>query len=98
MKKISNSCTNSLYLLAENKLGALERIIGTFTLRGYKLENLVYTQNKNHNLVDIKLSLICTDEELEKLIKILHNQINVVEIRLIIDEKDHDFSYITMAS
>lgn len=98
MDSVDNNCLNSLYLLAENKIGALERIIGTFTLRGYKLENLVYTQNKNRKLVDIKLSITCTDEELEKLIKILHNQINVLEIRLIIDEKEHDFSYITMAS
>lgn len=93
-----NLALNSIYLLVENKLGALEKVISTFTIRGYKIENLIYTQNKNPNLFDIKVSIICTDSQLEKLIKILHNQINVIEIRLIIDEKEHDFSYITMAS
>ena len=88
---------NSLYILAENKLGALDRIIGCFTLRGYKITNLIYSQNKNPNFVDLKLTLNCNDNELEKLVKILHNQINILEIRLIMDDKDREPAYIAIA-
>lgn len=99
MKNCSkNLYKNSLYLLAENKLGVLERIIGVFTLRGFKLENLVYSQNKNPELVDIKVTIDCSDQDLEKLVKILHNQISVLEIRLMIDEMCKENSYIAIAS
>ncbi len=84
---------NTLYLLIENKFGALERILNTFTLRGFKVENMVYSQNKNAHYSDIKICINCLDSELERLIKILHNQIHVIEIRLILDEKLKSFSF-----
>lgn len=77
---------NTLCLFLENKLGAIERVIGTFTLRGFKIENLVCTQSKLPHLFNMKISLNCTDKELEKLVKILHNQIHVLEIKLMMEE------------
>lgn len=89
---------NSLYLTIESKLGALEKVIGVFTLRGYKIENLIYTQNKNNNFVDLKITLGCTDQELERLVKILHNLIYVLEIKFILDENHQDYELIAIAS
>lgn len=85
--------TNTLCMFLENKFGALERVIGTFTLRGYKIEHLECTQSKVPNLFDLRVSLNCTDKELEKIVKILHNQIHVLEIRLMMESsssKDSD--------
>jgi len=79
--------TNTLCLFLENKLGAIERVIGIFTLRGYKIENMTCNQSKHPHLFDMRISLNCTDHELEKLVKILHNQIHVLEIRLMMEEK-----------
>ena len=95
MKKASYK--NSLYLLIENKFGVLERIIGTFTMRGFKIENMVFCLNKNPELADLKLTVSCTDDELERFVKLLHNQINVVEIRLIMDDKEQECSYMAVA-
>lgn len=89
---------NTLYLLVENKFGAIERVIGTFTLRGYKIENLVCSQNKDSDLYDIKIVINCTDQDLEKLVKILHNQIHVLEIKLMLNEDDKNYSKIALAS
>ncbi|MDD3012703.1 MAG: hypothetical protein PHC34_03265 [Candidatus Gastranaerophilales bacterium] len=89
---------NTLYLLVENKFGALERVISTFTLRGYKIENLICSQNKDTDLYDIKIAINCTDQDLEKIVKILHNQIHVLEIKLMLNENDQDYSKIALAS
>lgn len=97
MKNSVTKNANALYLLMENKLGALERILGAFTMRGYKIESMVYCLNKNPNYADIKLTIRCSDEELERLVRLLHNHINVVEIRLIIDEKEEDSTYMAVA-
>lgn len=89
---------NSLYILAENQLGVLEKIVGTFTVRGYLPENIVYTQSKNPDFADVKVTLTCTDLELEKIVKILHNNINILEICLILDEKNKTcFSFVAKA-
>lgn len=90
MKDHNKANNNSLYLLMENKLGALERIINTFTLRGHKIEGLIYNQSKNPNHADLKVTVSCNDQDLEKLVKILHNQIHVLEIRLLIDDKERN--------
>lgn len=85
MKSSSNS--NTLCLFVENKFGVLEKVIGTFTLRGYKIENLVCSQSKFPNLYDMRITLNCTDKDLERIVKILHNQIHVLDIRLMMEEK-----------
>jgi len=77
---------NTLCLFIENKLGAIERVIGTFTLRGYSIENLICTKSKLSQLFKMKITLNCTDKELENLVKILHNQIHVLEIKLMMEE------------
>lgn len=92
----SESFKNTLYLLIENKFGALERVIGTFTLRGYKIENLVCSQGSDSDLYDLKITLNCTDKDLEKIVKILHNQIHVLEIKLMLNE--NDYSNVALAS
>lgn len=79
---------NSLYILAENKLGVLEKIVGTFTVRGYLPSNIVYTPSKNPDFADVKITVACTDLELEKIVKILHNNINILEICLILAENN----------
>lgn len=89
---------NSLYLLVESNFGALERVIGTFTLRGFQIDSLYYSLNNDNNLYDLKLSLNCTDQDLEKLVKILHNQIHVIEIKLIVNEKNKTKRKIPLAS
>lgn len=95
---MDNTYKNSLYLLAENKLGALERILGVFTLRGHKVSNLIYMQSKNPDYVDVKITLECTDQDLEKLVKILHNQIHILEIHLLIEDKDKKSACVALAS
>lgn len=77
---------NTLCLFVENKLGVIERVIGIFTLRGYKIENFICTQSKLTHLFNMKVCLNCTDKELEKLVKILHNQIHVLEIKLMMED------------
>lgn len=75
--------TNTLCLFLENKFGALERVIGVFTMRGHKIENLVCTKSRFTDIFDLKISFISSDQDLEKLVKILYNQINVLEVSLL---------------
>lgn len=79
--------TNTLCLFLEDKLGAIERVIGIFTLRGHKIKNLMCTQSKFPNLLDMRISLNCSDTDLEKLVKVLYNQIHVLEIRLMMEDQ-----------
>lgn len=78
--------TNTLCLFLENRLGALERVIGTFTMRGHKIENLICAQSENPGLFDIRVSLKCSDRDLEKMVKTLYNQIHVLQVNLLNEE------------
>jgi len=86
---MNNTYKNTLYLLIENKFGALERVIGTFTLRGFKIENFVCFPNTDTSLYDLKITINCTDQQLEKLVKIFYNQIHVLEIKLVLNEDNY---------
>ncbi len=81
----------TICLFLENKFGALEKVIGTFSLRGFEIENLVCTKNKVSNVLNVKISMICTDFELEKLVKVLSNQIYVLDIDLTLEGEIEKF-------
>jgi acetolactate synthase small subunit len=78
-----NTVTTTLVCLAQNRLGALDRVLGLLTARGYIAERLV-ASTTNAERLQIMLTLTVENEKaLEKLVKALYKQIYVIEIQMI---------------
>ena len=75
--------TTTLICLAQNRLGALDRVLGLLTARGYIAERLTASQS-NPERLQIMLTLTVENEKaLEKLVKAMYKQIYVIEIQMI---------------
>lgn len=73
---------NTLCCLMQNRLGALDRLLGTLTHRGFLPESMMSTLDFKNNRIQVVFTFDCGDEKaLEKLVKSLHKQVYVIEIR-----------------
>ncbi len=78
---------NTLCCLMQNRLGALDRVLGALTARGYLPERFMSTLMENQQL-QVVLTFDCESEKaLEKLIKVLYKQVYVLEIQLVLTEE-----------
>jgi acetolactate synthase small subunit len=68
----------------QNRLGALDRVLGALTHRGFVPEQLVSTLDPATGRIHLTVSFPCEEEKtVEKLIKFLNNQVTVLEARLL---------------
>jgi acetolactate synthase small subunit len=79
---------NTLCCIVQNRLGALDRVLGMLTARGYMPEKFVSSMAGN-NRMQVLMTFECENEKnLEKLIKALYKQVTVIEIQLIMAKEE----------
>ena len=67
-------------LLMENEAGALSRVIGLFSQRGYNVETLTVAPTEDHTLSRLTLTTVGDDAKIEQITKHLHRLIEVVKL------------------
>ncbi len=69
-----------LSLLMENAPGALSRVVGLFSQRGYNIETLTVAPTDDESLSRLTLTTIGDDETIEQIIKQLNKLVDVVKL------------------
>jgi len=67
-------------ILMENEAGALSRVAGLFSARGYNIESLTVAPTEDSSLSRMTLVTRGTDEIIEQITKQLHKLIDVVKL------------------
>ena len=67
-------------ILMENEAGALSRVAGLFSARGYNIESLTVAPTEDATLSRLTLVTKGSDEIVEQIVKQLHKLINVIKI------------------
>ena len=67
-------------ILLENEAGALSRVAGLFSARGYNIESLAVAPTDDHSLSRMTLVTSGTDDIIEQIIKQLNKLIEVVKL------------------
>lgn len=68
--------------LLENRLGSLDRILGTLTYRGIVPENFMATINTQSGWMEVQFTFSCDDAHaVDKLIKVLNKQVTILGTR-----------------
>ncbi|MDH3888398.1 MAG: acetolactate synthase small subunit [Gammaproteobacteria bacterium] len=67
-------------ILMENEAGALSRVAGLFSARGYNIESLAVAPTEDPSLSRMTLVTRGTDEIIEQITKQLHKLIDVVKL------------------
>jgi acetolactate synthase-1/3 small subunit len=67
-------------LLMENEAGALSRVIGLFSQRGYNVETLTVAPTEDRTLSRLTLTTEGDDAKIEQITKHLHRLIEVVKL------------------
>ncbi len=71
---------HTITVLVENKFGALARIAGLFSGRGYNIESLTVNHTHDPNLSRMTIVTKGTDEVLEQIEKQLNKLVDVVDV------------------
>ena len=69
-----------LSLLLENESGALSRVAGLFSARGYNIESLTVAPTEDPSLSRMTIVTIGSDEVLEQITKQLNKLVDVVKV------------------
>ena len=69
-----------LSVLLENEPGALSRVVGLFSQRGYNIESLNVAPTDDHSLSRLTLTTTGDDLKIEQIIKHLNKLIDVVKV------------------
>ncbi len=75
-------------ILMENEPGALSRVVGLFSQRGYNIDSLNVAPTKDSSLSRLTLTTVCDDKIIEQITKQLNKLIDVLKV-LEISEADH---------
>lgn len=67
-------------VLMENEPGALSRVVGLFSQRGYNIESLTVAPTEDATLSRLTLTTIGDDHKIEKITKNLNKLIDVVKL------------------
>jgi acetolactate synthase-1/3 small subunit len=67
-------------LLMENDPGALSRVVGLFSQRGYNIESLTVAPTEDVTLSRLTLTTIGSDEKIEQITKQLNKLVDVVKL------------------
>ncbi len=78
-----------LFCRMQNRLGALDRLLGAFSFRGFMPEQFLSQCQEDGELMEVMISFECPEpKRLEKLMKMLLKQIYVIEVKeLALDAK-----------
>ncbi len=68
-------------LLMENQPGALSRVVGLFSQRGYNIESLNVSPTDDDTLSRLNLTTTSTEMQLEQIQKQLHKLIDVLKVQ-----------------
>ena len=74
-------------ILLENETGALSRVVGLFSQRGYNIETLTVAPTENPHMSRITISTVGEDIDLEQIKKQIHKLINVLTVSSLEDGK-----------
>lgn len=73
---------NTICCVLQNRLGALDRVLGALTHRGFLPEEMIVRKDRETNRMRVYLTFDCPEDKiLEKLVKFLHKQVYVIEIQ-----------------
>lgn len=67
-------------ILLENEPGALSRVIGLFSQRGYNIETLNVAPTEDSTLSRLTLTTVGDDKHIEQITKHLHRLVDVVKL------------------
>ena len=67
-------------VLLENEAGALSRVIGLFSARGYNIETLTVAPTEDHSLSRLTIVTVGSDDVIEQITKHLNRLIEVVKV------------------
>lgn len=67
-------------ILLENEPGALSRVIGLFSQRGYNIETLNVAPTEDATLSRLTLTTVGDDKHIEQITKHLHRLVDVVKV------------------
>lgn len=67
-------------LLMENEAGALSRVSGLFSARGYNIESLTVAETEDHTLSRMTIVTTGSDAVIEQIIKQLNKLVDVVKV------------------
>lgn len=85
---------HTISILVENEFGALARIAGLFSGRGYNIDSLTVAPTLDPTLSRMTINTIGTDHAVEQIIKQLNKLINVVKVKNVTGE---DLIHCTLA-
>lgn len=74
-------------ILLENETGALSRVVGLFSQRGYNIETLTVAPTEDPHMSRITISTVAEDIDLEQIKKQIHKLINVNTVSTLEDGK-----------
>jgi len=77
-----------LSILLENESGALSRVAGLFSARGYNIESLTVAPTEDPSLSRMTLVTSGSDEVIEQIMKQVNKLIDVVKL-VLLTESDH---------
>lgn len=72
-------------LLMENEPGALSRVVGLFSQRGYNIENLNVAPTEDESVSRLTLTSVGDDRTIEQIVKHLNRLIEVVRLNDLTD-------------
>lgn len=67
-------------VLLENEPGALSRVVGLFSQRGYNIETLNVAPTEDHSLSRLTLTTVGDDHKIEQITKHLNRLVDVVKL------------------
>lgn len=67
-------------ILLENEAGALSRVVGLFSARGYNIESLIVAPTEDESLSRMTIQTRGSDETIEQITKHLNRLIEVVKV------------------
>ena len=75
-------------VLLENEPGALSRVVGLFSARGYNIESLTVAPTEDPSLSRMTIQTTGSDEVIEQITKHLNRLIEVVKVRAVGKERE----------
>ncbi|WP_076409470.1 acetolactate synthase small subunit [Shewanella sp. UCD-KL12] len=75
-------------VLLENQPGALSRVVGLFSQRGYNIETLTVAPTDDPTLSRLNITVVANEASLEQIEKQLHKLIDILKVSNI-TESDH---------
>ena len=76
-------------LSIENKAGALSRVAGLFSGRGYNIESLTVNETEKQGISNMTIVTSGEDPVIEQIIKQLRKLVNVIRVRDVTSLPDH---------